>query len=178
MDTNQVKTGKGILDMKTLHEKFLRSGLTKRLTIAEASQQLMENYQATAIGNDAVEELQADPCVNFNHITHCFSIPEEVVDRLRSDSEKASAEEVIRLISQYGSLSAKEKERAINGEKIIIIVLESSDQRYIDNFTIQGECEKLLKELIYLQGMDPADYTLENEKYRIYLKVLQEKGYI
>ncbi|PSL41049.1 hypothetical protein B0H99_103183 [Planomicrobium soli] len=164
--------------MKTLHERFLRSSLSKRLTLEEVSQHLIEVYQAKLIGKEAVEEMKEDPCVRFDQIRACFSIPEEVVHQLRSASENIEAEESIKLIFQWVSLSAEDKEQIIQGEKSIKIVLESADRRYIDNFTIQGGSEKLLKKMIYLQGINPSNYTLENEDYVLYLQLLNEKGLI
>lgn len=164
--------------MKELHEKFINSTLSQRLTLSEISHYIIKVYKANVISTDMFRDLKDDSSVNFNNITHCFAIPEEVVNKLRSNVEKSEIEETIKLISQYSSLSQEEKELAIYSEKGLKIILESSDQVYLDNFTIQGESEKLLKDMIYLQGLNPSEYTLENEDYIEYLKILNEKGLI
>jgi hypothetical protein len=164
--------------MRALHKKFLKSSSSRRFTLDEVCRKLMEDFQAEMIGKNAFEDLKDDPYVNFDHITQCFYIPKNVVDELRSDSEKVEHEEMVKLISKRSWSSEEEKELALREATGTRIILESMDRRYVDNWTIQGGSESLLTEMIYLQGIDPTEYSLDNEHYLRYLTIINEKGVI
>lgn len=163
--------------MRKLHEKFLKSSLVKRLTLDEIEDYLTRIYRAKRVDKKEFEELKDDPFVDFDNIVFCYSITdEEVVNSLRSASEKKEMNQIKKLISQVTSISEREKKLALQAEETFTIILESSDHRYVDNITLQGESEKLLKEMIFLQGINPSECKLGNEDYEEYLKVLDEKG--
>ena len=60
----------------------------------------------------------------------------------------------------------------------INIILESEDNQYISDFTLQGMSEKIWNELIIFQGITVSDCTLGNEKFHDYLKALLKAEYI
>ncbi|TWT26019.1 hypothetical protein [Planomicrobium sp. CPCC 101110] len=163
--------------MQKLHETFIHSTLTERFTLSEVKEYLINIYKAKLVSKETFEELKDDVAVNFNNIVFCFSITdEEVRNTLLTDTEKLEEQEIKQLISKQSFLSEKDKRTALHQAEGIHIILESSDGKFVDNFTLQGGSEKLLDELIFLRGIDSNGYVLGNEEYEMYLEALQKKG--
>ncbi|TWT09231.1 hypothetical protein [Planomicrobium sp. CPCC 101079] len=163
--------------MERLHEKFIHSIHTKRFTLNEINEYLTMFLKAKPVNIDKFEELKEDVCVNFDNIVFCYSITdEEAKNNLLTAAEKQEMQKMKKLISSQSSLSAKDKKIALQQVEMLNIILESSDGKYVDNFTLQGGSEKLLDEMIFLKGIDPEKCILGNEEYEMYLEVVHKKS--
>ncbi|MED1441935.1 hypothetical protein NSQ61_01000 [Aeribacillus sp. FSL K6-1121] len=167
------------MNFKEIHQRFIESGLPYKYSIDEVSNILEKKYQAKKRDQEDFQDLNSDPFVNRQNIVYCYTIDdEEVLNNILSQEEKKERDYIKKQILNDQKLSQEEKNQIIKDETAINIIIESDDQKFISNFTIQGSSNQILNEFIIFKGINEEDCVLGNEEYEYFLRALVRGGYI
>lgn len=167
------------MNLQKAHEAFMKSKLQCRYSLNEAEDYLTTKYRAKLRDKKDFESLSSDPFVNFQNVVNCLTIEdEELINSLLSEDEKEERKHVQREILNNSELNEEEKQQILQDEMTVNILIESTDNKFISNFTIQGGSDRILNQLSILKGIDQQSCFLGNEDYENFLHALVNEGYI
>lgn len=164
----------------SLHERYLKSRLPNRFPVAQVCRILTDKFRAEEMDKDWFADLKKDPLVHDERIAKCFKIVDDsVLQSLFSPEER----------QMHRDSAASFRNDRLHGEreriwkdlqegKRLHVVLETVDGESLSGFTLQGISQKLLAELVVLQGIDPARAIPGTLPYERYLQFAAEAGYL
>ncbi len=172
-----------IIINKENYNKFRKSGLPCNYSIDEIDFILKQKYSVNEI--DITTFTESDPYYDVKNVVKIYKIEDKsILDKLYNEEEKKfhkdtseqNDKKYLRK-SEVTNLSVLKWRDAEEGN-LIMILLEKRGQNDLFDFTIQGQCDKLILELTILRGMDPKDCIPGNHEFDNYLNCLTKLGYI
>lgn len=168
-----------------LYQRFINSDLPMNYTLEEITEVLKENFKAKEISKK--EFLKLDPSVPKRNLQHIFVIDDPNIlkqifneqEKFDHHEEKLENEREPEDLSQYPKkehASIKMWQDIGEGKRLNVLLYKKRGKNGEVEYTLQGECRRLLLELDVLTGVNKID--IKDDDFRDYLDKLEELGRI
>jgi hypothetical protein len=170
--------------IQKLFDKYKEHKIPNKFTLQEVDSIFKKKYNAVEIDKQQYTDLNKDLYINYKKIVKLYKIEDkDVLSNLFSDEEKNNFIEMIKENSNYPIHPEEDYNKALEQRnlqegKLLLIFLESENGKYISDFTLLGQCEKLYNELVVFKGIVPDECDIKNENFVHYLEALLKAGYI
>ncbi|HWO95917.1 MAG TPA: hypothetical protein VNM45_06220 [Bacillus sp. (in: firmicutes)] len=132
-------------------EKYKELGIPLRYTLEEIDKILKTKYLAVEVDKKEFADLKEDPYAHYENIRKCYVIQDKkILERLFTDTEKIDLYNMIQFLKTSSNDIQNENEKMwkdVQEGGRINIILESEDNKYISDFTLQGMNGKIMTEL-------------------------------